>query len=401
MQGIQRPPPTAQMATTTPALRHVKLYAVSSNADSGGASDFSQSVAPGLLQCKQSENLRVRLLSFDTRLTYPIVQQGYNSSFVMRSANVPTIVAGVNDTYTLYTQAGGTQRQVGVQMPAGQVTDQEIISSFAATYGSLGITLSVSYAGSGAWTFSSPSPFSINWTLVQPNVQARFGFASAAYVAQQQGSSGPYTISTNQDAHPYATMYTIYNIPYGSPTIDSVITSLNSQLPGFNVTDSDGSVAPTDALIFAAYSTTRQDLFLDFSAPRLQVSAAKALGFIRGQSYALGTSLTSPGAACIVGPDTLILSLSGTNSGLPGSAISNFQAGSTSFQSSPSVLAAIPVNVAYNQRISFTGHSEDPGLQLVDRQINTLSLSIRDPLGFSLNLSSMIYSVCLLFTFET
>ena len=390
------------MATTTPALRHVKLYAVSSNADSGGASDFSQSVAPGLLQCKQSENLRVRLLSFDTRYTFPVIQAGYNSGFVLRSPNVPTIVAGSNDTYTIYTQAGGTQRQIGVQMPAGQVTDQEIISSFAATYGaSLGITLTVSYAGTGAWTFSSPSPFSINWTLVQPNVQARFGFASAAYVAQQQGSSGPCTISTNQDANPYAAMYTIYNIPYGSPNLDSVITSLNNQLPGFNVTDSDGSVAPTDALIFSAYSNTRQDLYLDFSAPRLQVSCAKALGFIRGNSYALGTSLTSPGAACIVGPDTLVLSFTGTNSGLPGSAVSNFQPGSTTFQSTPSVLAAIPVNVAYNQRISYSGHSEDPGLQLVDRVVSTLSLSIRDPLGFSLNLSSMIYSICLLFTFES
>ena len=188
IRGLVRPQPTGQMATTTQGLRHVKLYAVSSNADSGGASDFSQSVAPGLLQCKQSENLRVRLLSFDTRYTFPVIQAGYNSGFVLRSANVPTIVAGVNDTYTIYTQAGGTQRQIAVQMPAGQVTDQEIISSFAAAYGaSLGITLTVSYAGTGAWTFSSPSPFSINWTLVQPNVQARFGFASAAYVAPATG----------------------------------------------------------------------------------------------------------------------------------------------------------------------------------------------------------------------
>ena len=176
-------------------------------------------------------------------------------------------------------------------------------------------------------------------------------------------------------------MYTIYNIPLGSPTLDSVITSLNSQLPGFNVTDSDGSVAPTDALIFAAYSNTRQDLYLDFSAPRLQVSCAKALGFIRGNSYALGTSLTSPGAACIVGPDTLILSLSGTNNGLPGSAVSNFQAGSTSFQSTPSILAAIPVNVSYNQRISYAGHSEDPGLQLVDQSDQRSLAEHTRPLG--------------------
>ena len=81
--------------------------------------------------------------------------------------------------------------------------------------------------------------------------------------------------------------------------------------------------------------------------------------------------------------------------------MSNFQPGSTTFQSTPSVLAAIPVNVAYNQRISYSGHSEDPGLQLVDRVVSTLSLSIRDPLGFSLNLSSIVYSLCLLFTFES
>ena len=182
------------MATTTPALRHVKLYAVSSNADSGGASDFSQSVAPGPgCSASSRENLRVRVLSFDTRLTYPIVQQTYNSGFVLRSPNVPTIVGGLNDTYTIYTQAGGTQRQIGVQMPAGQVTDQEIISSFAATYGaSLGITLTVSYAGTGAWTFSSPSPFSIIWTLVQPNVQARFGFRLARPTSpSNRAAAGP------------------------------------------------------------------------------------------------------------------------------------------------------------------------------------------------------------------
>ena len=386
------------MASTTPGLRHVKLYAVSSNADSGGASDFSQSVAPGLLQCKESENLRVRLLSFDTRFTFPVIQSGYNSGFIMRSASVPTIVAGTNDTFTIYQTVGSAQRQTQIQMPAGNVTDQEIINSFASLYSGLGITLSVSYTGSGSWTFSSASPFSINRTLQQPNVQARFGFASAAYTAQQSGNV--YTISTNQDATPYAVCYTLYNIVYGAPYLDAVITSLNNQLPGITVTDSDGTYAPTDALIFTN-NNTKQDIYFDFSAARLQVSCAKSLGFVRGNSYALGSSLTSPNAACIVGPDTLILSFSGTNSGLPGSAVSNFQPGSTTFQSTPNVLAAIPVNVAYNQRISYAGHSEDPGLQLVDRQINNLNLSIRDPLGFALNLNSMIYSICLLFTFES
>ena len=377
----------------------MKLYAVSSNADSGGASDFSQSVAPGLLQCRESENLRVRLLSFDTRYTFPPVQAGYNSSFVMRSASVPTIVAGVNDTYTIYQTVGSAQRQTQIQMPAGNVTDQEIINSFASLYGgNLGITLSVSYTGTGSWTFSSAAPFSINWTLQQPNVQARFGFVSSAYSATQSGNV--YTISTNQDATPYAVYQTLYNIPYGAPNLDAVIASLNNQLPGISVTDSDGTVAPTDALVFAN-SNSKSDIYFDFSAARLQVSCAKSLGFVRGNSYALGSSLTSPNAAAIVGPDTLILSFSGTNNGLPGSAVSNFQSGSSNFQSTPNVLAAIPVNVAYNQRISFAGHSEDPGLQLVDRQVNTLSLSIRDPLGFALNLNSMIYSICLLFSFET
>ena len=387
------------MSTTTPGrgLRNVKLYAVSSNADSGGASDFSQSVAPGLLQCSDRENMRVRLLSFDTRYTFPVVQVGYNSGFVMRSASVPNIVSGYNDTYTIYQTVGGAQRQTQIQMPAGDVTDQEIIASFANLYAGLGITLSVSYVGTGSWTFSSGSPFSINFTLQRSNVQARFGFASAAYSATQNGNV--YTISTNQDATPYAVYYTVYNIPSGAPNLDAVITSLDNQLAGISVTDSDGTSAPTDSLVFTN-SNSKSDIYFDFAAARLQVSCAKSLGFLRGQSYALGSSLTSPNAACIVGPDTLILSLTGTNNGLPGSAISNFQPGTTSFQSTPSILAAIPVNVPYNSRISYAGHSDDPGLQLVDRVLSTLSLSIRDPLGFSLNLSSMIYSVCLLFSFE-
>ena len=391
------------MATTTPGLRYVKLYAVSSNADQGNAADFSQAVAPGLLQCRSDENMRCQLLSFNTRYTFPVIQLGYNSGFIMRSQNVPAIVAGVNDTYEIIILPGtAQQRTVNVVMPAGDITDQELIASFQSQYGNaLGITLTVSYLGVGGWTFSSASPFNINWTIVQPNVQARFGLASAAYVAVQTGGSGPYTVQTSQDANPYSVLYTLYNIAVGAPNLDAVINSLNLQLPGITVSDSDGTTAPVDALIFRNFNQ-KQDLVFDFAAARLQVSCAKSLGFQRAQSYAVGAGITSPFSANITGPDALILSLSqgGGINGLPGSSIANFTPGSKTFLSSPNVLGIIPINVAYNEKISYSPHSDDPGLQLTDRQVNSLGLSIRDPLGYALDLSSMIYSISLLFSFD-
>ena len=390
------------MATTTPGLRHVKLYAVSSNADQGNAAEFSQSVAPGLLQCRDDENMKCQLLSFNTRYTFPQIQLGYNSGFIMRSQSVPTIQSAVNDSYQITILPGSAQqRTVNVQMPPGNITDQELIAAFNVQMAGLGITLTISYTGVGNWQFSSASPFTVNWTIIQPNTKARFGFQSAAYQAVQTGGSGPYLVQTSQDNNPYTVFYTLFNVPAGSPNLDAVITSLNNQLPGITVTDSDGTTAPVDALLFRN-TNSKGDIFFDFSAARLQVSCAKSLGFARGQSYALGSSLNSPFAANITGPDALILSVSqgGGINGLPGSSIANFSPGSKTFLSTPNVLAIIPLTVAYNEQISFTPHSDDPGLQLVDRQVNSLSLSIRDPLGFSLDLSSMIYSICLLFKFE-
>lgn len=389
------------MATTTPGLRSVRLYAVSSNADQGTAADLSQSVAPGLLQCREDEVMRVQLLSFNSRYTFPQIQLGYNSGFVVRSQSVPTIVSGQNDSYQITVLPGSAQqRTVNVTMPSGDVTDQEIINSFNSTYGTtLGITLTISYSGLGNWQFSSSSPFNVNWTILQPNTKARFGFQSAGYSAVQSGST--YTVQTSQDTNPYCVYYTVYNIPAGAPNLDAVIASLNSQLPGITVTDSDGTTAPIDALIFNNTSS-KQDIYFDFSAARLQVSCAKCLGFVRGQSYLLGSSLTSPNSAVIQGPDALILSLSqgGSINGLPGSSISNFSQGSKTFLSTPNVLAIIPIDVEYNEKIVYNPHSEDPGLYVTDRQVNQLGLSIRDPLGYALNLSSMIYSICLLFKFE-
>ena len=389
------------MATTTPGLRSVKLYAVSSNADQGTAADLSQSVAPGLLQCREDENMRVQLLSFNSRYTFPQIQLGYNSGFVMRSQSVPTIVSGQNDSYQITVLPGtAQQRVVNVQMPAGpEVTDQEIINSFNTTYGTtLGMTLSISYTGVGNWQFSSASPFNINWTILQPNTKARYGFQNAAYSAVQSGSS--YVVQTSQDTNPYCTFYTIFNIVSGAPNLDAVINSLNNQLPGITVADSDGTTAPIDALLFRN-TNSKGDIYFDFSAARLQVSCAKSLGFQRGQSYLLGNSLNSPFAAVVSGPDSLILSLSqGGINGVPGSSISNFSPGSKTFLSTPNVLAIIPINVEYNEKIVYTPHSDDPGLTITDRLITNLGLTIRDPLGYPVDLSSMIYSICLLFKFE-
>ncbi len=382
------------MGSTSPGLRSVKLYAVSSNADFGGSSDFSSSVAPGLLQSREDETMRVQLLSFDCRYTFPVIQAGYNNSFVVRSQNVPTIVSGVNDKFIV--SIGTTDYTV--TLPAGDITDHEIITAFNSQMSSRGVTLSISYAGAGNWQFSSGATFYVNWNQLQPNTRDRFGFKSGGYFAQQPGGTGSFVVQNSQDPQPYSVYYSIYSIPTGAPNLDAIVTSLNSQLPGITVKDNDGTFAATDSLRFTN-TNSKQDIFFDFSAPRLKVSCAKTLGFFRGRSYALGNVLDSPAAANVTGPDNFILSLAQNNNGLPGSSISNFGS-STQFTSTPNVLAIIPINVSYNEKISFTPHSEDPGLRLVDRQINSLSLSIRDPLGFQLNLDSLIYSVCLLFTFD-